>query len=111
MSLMIHTRTCTVCGTVMHNVGATRLYCDPCARKKDLARKKDRRARLSAQAVKDRVEQVKTETAFTPRKKQKLNEDQKMSAVLARAAAAHRTYGQQVEYERRQKELENRGEI
>lgn len=34
-----------------------------------------------------------------------------IGAVCARAIAAGRTYGQQVEFERRQKELKDRGEI
>lgn len=34
-----------------------------------------------------------------------------LEAVCARANTAGRTYGQQVEYERRQKELRERGEI
>ncbi|MFR7837305.1 MAG: hypothetical protein ACLU19_04705 [Faecalibacterium sp.] len=38
-------------------------------------------------------------------------QDNSLGAVCARAIAAGRTYGQQVEFERRQKELKDRGEI
>lgn len=41
----------------------------------------------------------------------KPTQDNSIGAVCARAIAAGRTYGQQVEFERRQKELKDRGEI
>lgn len=112
MSLKIYTRTCAVCGAVMHNVGPVKQYCIPCASKRALERAKERQARLREQVAKERAEQAKAEAVFAPRKNhQKPTEDNTISAVLARADAAHRTYGQQVEFERRQKELKDRGEI
>lgn len=46
-----------------------------------------------------------------PRKKHPLPQGSSISDVCARANAAGRTYGQQVEYERRQKEMRDRGKI
>ena len=42
---------------------------------------------------------------------EKPTQDNSLGAVCARANAAGRTYGQQVEFERRLKELKDRGEI
>ena len=44
------------------------------------------------------------------RKKPALPQGKSIADVCARAEAAGRTYGQQVEFERRRKELEDRGE-
>ena len=51
------------------------------------------------------------ELCGTAKKKAALPQGSSISDVCARAHAAGRTYGQQVEYERRQKELRDRGEI
>ena len=48
---------------------------------------------------------------YAAKKKASLPEGSSISDVCARAHAAGRTYGQQVEYERRQKELRDRGKI
>lgn len=48
---------------------------------------------------------------YAAKKKAALPQGSSISDVCARAHAAGRTYGQQVEYERRQKELRDRGEI
>lgn len=98
-----YTKTCQICGKVMHNVAPNKQLCPDCLLANQQARdhkKAMETAPLRRDAYARRVE---------PRKKP--SEDNSIGAVCARAIASGRTYGQQVEFERRQKELRNRGEI
>ena len=86
---MIKQKQCKLCGATMKNVGSARKYCDAC---------------LKVIRSKQREEQREE------RKKTLLPRGKSIADVCARAKAADRTYGQQVEFERRRKELEDRGE-
>lgn len=101
---MTYTRICKMCGVRMENVGASRMFCDTCIRRRDnLAhQEKERQTRVQ------KAEEVPLPKR-TPYKKP--TKENTLESVCARARAAGRTYGQQVEYERRQKELKERGEI
>lgn len=108
-----YTRTCVTCGAEMHNVGPTRQYCPAClgkraaealVLKKKLLREEKMREKMEREALEE-----KARKAFPHPKKP--TQDNSIGAVCARAIAAGRTYGQQVEFERRQKELKDRGEI
>ena len=100
------TRRCEICGRVMENVGATRRYCTPCRKHKDSERHIQRAASL-------RRDENDWKEWMPPKQKPKPKpaEENTIGSVCARARAAGRTYGQQVEFERRQKELRERGEI
>lgn len=89
-----YTRTCQECGTIMHNVGSSRRICDKC-----------KKAKASVQDHKKALETASLRHAYERRvPKSKVSEDNSISAVCARAIAAGRTYGQQVEFERKEKE-------
>lgn len=90
---MVKQKQCEACGATMKNVGCSRKYCDAC---------------LKALRSKQADEHNKKQRA--ERKKVPLPQGQSISDVLARAKAAGRDYGHQVEYERRRKELLSRGE-
>lgn len=90
-----YTRTCEMCGAVMQNVAPNKRLCPECVKQKALATAPLRR---EAYARRERPKKV-------------LSANDSVGAVCARAIAAGRTYGQQVEYERRRKELKDRGEI
>lgn len=90
---MVKQKQCEACGTTMQNVGNTRRYCDACLK-----------ARRSEQVEKYKEKQREE------RKKPALPQGKSIADVCARAEAAGRTYGQQVEFERRRKELLSRGE-
>lgn len=94
---IVKQKQCELCGATMKNVGCTRKYCDTC---------------LKALRSKQADEHNKKMAAYyAAKKKAALPQGSSISDVCARAHAAGRTYGQQVEYERRQKELRDRGEI
>lgn len=103
------TRRCAICGKVMENVGATRLYCTPCRKHKDVENHLQRQAYLRSTPSDD--EDWKEWMPPAPKPKAKPAAENTINSVCARAIAAGRTYGQQVEFERRQKELRERGEI
>ena len=86
---------CELCGTAKTSGG--RKYCTACLK---VVRKKNAEEHNK-----------KWPHTMQPRKKAALPQGSSISDVCARAHAAGRTYGQQVEYERRQKELRDRGEI
>lgn len=90
---MVKQKQCEACGATMRNVGCSRKYCDTC---------------LKALRSKQADEHNKKQRA--ERKKVPLPQGQSINDVLARAKAAGRDYGHQVEYERRRKELLSRGE-
>ena len=90
---MVKQKQCEACGATMRNVGSSRKYCDAC---------------LKAVRSKQADEHNKKQRA--ERKKVPLPQGHSIADVCARAAAAGRTYGQQVEFERRRKELLSRGE-
>lgn len=94
---------------MMENVGATHRFCPACLAKRsaEKARNADR-AEWKEWKAQMRAEQELRKAFPHPPKPTAENSIQ---AVNARAAAAGRTYGQQVEFERRQKELKDRGEI
>lgn len=108
-----YTRTCVTCGAEMHNVGPTRQYCPACAGKRAAEAMVLKKKRLYEQKMREKMErealEEKARKAFPHPAKP--TEDNSIGAVCARAIAAGRTYGQQVEFERRQKELKDRGEI
>ena len=83
-------RYCALCGTAKTSGG--RKYCAAC---------------LKVVRKKNAEEHNKKMAAYYAAKKKASS----ISDVCARAHAAGRTYGQQVEYERRQKELRDRGKI
>ena len=94
---------------MMENVGATRRFCPACLAKRsaEKARNAERakRAEWKEWEAQRRVEQELRKAFPHP------TAENSIQAVNARAEAAGRTYGQQVLFERRQKELKNRGEI
>ena len=90
---MVKQKQCELCGATMKNVGCSRKYCDAC---------------VKALRSKQADEHNKKQRA--ERKKPALPQGKTIADVCARAKAAGRTYGQQVEFERRRKELEDRGE-
>ena len=90
---IVKQKQCELCGATMKNVGCTRKYCDTCLK-----------ALRSKQADEHNKKQREE------RKKTSLPQGKSIADVCARAKAADRTYGQQVEFERRRKELEDRGE-
>ena len=90
---IVKQKQCELCGATMKNVGCTRKYCDTCL-------KALRSKQADEHNKKQREERKKT---FLPQGKS-------IADVCARAKASGRTYGQQVEFERRRKELEDRGE-
>lgn len=107
-----YTRICEDCGVVMENVGATRRFCPACLAKRsaEKARNAERakRAEWKEWEAQRRVEQELRKAFPHPPKPTAENS---IRAVNARAEAAGRSYGQQVLFERRQKELRDRGEI
>lgn len=92
-------RPCQICGRVMHNVAANKKLCPICLKENRQSRDCKRKA-LYKKSFSHREPYVRR---YCPQKK--LSADNSISAVCARAIAAGRTYGQQVEFERRQKEL------
>ena len=99
------TRVCEGCGAVMYDVGAKRRLCPACVgRKAALAMR-----RQKALNIAKRKAEKPPATPPKPRPQKKIP-DNSLRAVLVRADAAGRTYGQQVEFERRQKELMERVE-
>lgn len=90
---MVKQKQCEACGATMRNVGCSRKYCDACLK-----------ALRSKQADEHNKKQREE------RKKVPLPQGHSIADVCARAEAAGRTYGQQVEFERRRKELLSRGE-
>ena len=90
---IVKQKQCELCGATMKNVGCTRKYCDTCLK-----------ALRSKQADEHNKKQREE------RKKTLLPQGKSIADVCARAEAASRTYGQQVEFERRRKELDDRGE-
>ena len=86
---------CELCGTA--KTRGARKYCTAC---------------LKGVRKKNAEEHNKKMAAYyAAKKKAALPQGSSISDVCARAHAAGRTYGQQVEYERRRKELRDRGEI
>lgn len=109
-----YTRICEDCGVVMVNVGPRRRFCPAClgrrCAEKTVQATRAKRAEwkeYEAQRMAERAEAMRKAHPY-PKKPTKENS---LGAVCSRAAAAGRTYGQQVEFERRQKELRDRGEI
>lgn len=89
-----YTRTCQDCGAIMHNVACNRQICDKC-----------KKAKASAHDHKKALETAPLRHAYERRDpKSRVSADNSISAVCTRAIAAGRTYGQQVEFERREKE-------
>ena len=88
-------RYCALCGTA--KTSGSRKYCTACLK---VVRKKNAEEHNKKLAA-----------YYAAKKKASLPQGSSISDVCARANAAGRTYGQQVEYERRQKELRDRGKI
>lgn len=88
-------RYCALCGTAKTSGG--RKYCAACVK---IVRRKNAEEHNKKMAA-----------YYAAKKKASLPQGSSISDVCARANAAGRTYGQQVEYERRQKELRDRGKI
>ena len=88
-------RYCALCGTSKTSGGCK--YCTACLK---VVRKKNAEEHNKKMAA-----------YYAAKKKAVLPQGSSISDVCARAHAAGRTYGQQVEYERRQKELRDRGKI
>lgn len=103
-----YTRTCVTCGAEMHNVGPMRQYCPACVGKRAAAALALKKKLLREQKMREKMEREALEEEA---RKVFLHQDNSLGAVLARANAAGRTYGKQVEFERRQKELKDRGKI
>ncbi len=102
---LIYIRKCEDCGIEMKGVGPGRRFCDACRRRRD----NNRQLRKALHEKDDIDDALKELPKRTPYKKPiKANS---IESVCARARAAGRTYGQQVEYERRQKELKEHGKI
>lgn len=101
-------RPCQICGTVMHNVAANKKLCPSCLKKNQRARDSERKATNRAEEDDSGYREPYVRKY---RSQKKPTEDNSIGTVCARAIAAGRTYGQQVEFERRQKELRDRGEI
>ena len=90
---MVKQKQCEMCGSTMRNVGSSRKYCDACLK-----------------AVRSKQADEHNKKQREERKKPALPQGKTIADVCARAEAAGRTYGQQVEFERRRKELLSRGE-
>lgn len=90
-------KSCARCGSSMIRAYCTTKYCPKCRKFLDEKQRKEsyQRRRL---CEKERE------------KNKPLPTGNSLHDVVARAKAAGRTYGQQVEFERRRKELEDRGE-
>ena len=101
-------RTCQICGILMHNVAANKKLCPMCLKKNQKIRDVQRKS-LNRQNTDEKPSREPYNRRYCSQKK--LTADSSIGAVCARAIAAGRTYGQQVEFERRQKELKDRGEI
>lgn len=86
---MVKQKQCEACGATMRNVGSSRKYCDAC---------------LKALRSKQADEHNKKAREAAAAKKRALPQGSSIHDVCARAEAAGRTYGQQVEFERREKE-------
>ena len=95
MGTPVKVRYCALCGTAKTSGG--RKYCTACLK---VVRKKNAEEHNKKMAA-----------YYAAKKKAVLPQGSSISDVCARAHASGRTYGQQVEYERRQKELRDRGEI
>lgn len=98
-----YTRTCEMCGAVMQSVAPNKRLCPACV-KQNQHQRDQKKALATAPLHRE---------AYARREgpKKVLAANDSIGAVCARAIAAGRTYGQQVEFERRQKELKDRGEI
>lgn len=90
---MVKQKQCEACGATMRNVGSNRKYCNACLK-----------------AVRSQQADEHNKKQRAERKKVPLPQGHSIADVCARAEAAGRTYGQQVEFERRRKELLSRGE-
>lgn len=94
---VVKSKACALCGATMTGVDIRRKYCPECLKAVRSMHAKEHNEKLAAQ--------------YAAKKKQPLPQGDSLHDVCARARAAGRTYGQQVEFERRQKELRQRGEI
>lgn len=112
MGNAVYTRICEMCGATMENVGPTRRFCPSCIGKRAAEKMLAKHALQRELRLKEKLEQEKVEAEFMPKPRpKKPTADNSIDSVCARAIASGRTYGQQVEFERRQKELKDRGEI
>lgn len=105
-----YVRTCRECGKAMYSVGANKLFCAKCLKKHEQLRYYDKLRKKEIKAAQQKEEEEFFKAIRRPHIKPPSKENS-ISAICARAIAAGRTYGQQVEWERRQKELRDRGEI
>lgn len=101
---LIYIRKCEDCGTAMKGVGPGRRFCDACRRRRD-----NNRQLRKALRERDDIGALEELPKRAPYKKP--TKANSIESVCAREIAAGRTYGQQVEYERRQKELKEHGKI
>ena len=93
MGIPAKERYCNLCGVA---VSKGRKYCPECLKQVRKMNAEEHNKKLKAQ--------------YEEKKKQALPQGNSIHDVCARARAYGRTYGQQVEFERRQKELRERGE-
>lgn len=93
----VKSKACALCGATMTGVDTRRKYCPDCLSTVRKINAEEYRKKLKAE--------------YEEKKKQALPQGSSIRDVCTRAEAAGRTYGQQVEFERRQKELRDRGEI
>ena len=93
MKNAIYTRTCQMCGAVMHNVNSRKLYCPDCLEK----RKKENNRRWNEEHLRERKAlQKQAQLRAKARTERCRDTDQSIDEIVQAAAAAGWSYGRQV---------------
>lgn len=93
MKNAIYTRTCQMCGAVMHNVNSRKLYCPDCLEK----RKKENNRRWNEEHLRERKAlQKQAQLRAKARTERCRDTDQSIDEIVRAAAAVGWSYGRQV---------------
>ncbi len=93
MKFTHYTRTCQMCGAVMHNVNSRKLYCPDCLEK----RKKENNRRWNEEHLRERKAlQKQAQLRAKAWSKRCQTTDQSIDEIVQAAAAAGCSYGRQV---------------
>lgn len=93
MKFTHYTRTCQMCGAVMHNVNSRKLYCPDCLEK----RKKENNRRWNEEHLRERkARQKQAQLRAKAWSKRCQTTDQSIDEIVRAAAAAGWSYGRQV---------------
>lgn len=92
MNNAIYTRTCQMCGAVMHNVNSRKLYCPDCLEK----RKKENNRRWNEEHQQEKKARQRRDRMARSRNTQDI--DRNIAAVVRAADEAGWSYGRQVAY-------------